>query len=242
MRILLLSDIHANWAALSAIREEYDACLVLGDIVEYGPEPALCIDWVKQHATLAIRGNHDHSSAQRVSTPEGSIFRQLAAATRAAGLKHLTPTQIKFLSRLPVTQYTVLGGMSFYLVHATPRDPMDEYLTEDLESWKMRLAGIDADFVCVGHTHLPMLLRVGETQVINPGSVGQPRDGDPRAAYAIIENGKVEFRRVAYDVEATIAGLRALDLEEPVFELASQILRAGGSMRPATSATNVSAG
>ncbi len=82
MRLLLLADIHSNWPALQAVDEHYDACLFLGDLVDYGADPVPCIDWVKQHATAAIRGNHDHSVAQRVPPRSGSGLRRLAAATR----------------------------------------------------------------------------------------------------------------------------------------------------------------
>ncbi len=228
MKILLLADIHANWQALSAIDESFDVCLFLGDVVEYGVQPIECINWIRQHSTVAIRGNHDHAVAQRVPPPEGSGFRRLAAATRLQHWGILEPTHYKYLARLPVTQYLELDGYSFYLVHATPRDPLDEYLADDPAAWAQRLQGIDADFVCVGHTHLPLHLDLGRWQLINPGSVGQPRDGDPRAAYAVIEGGKVEFRRVPYDIDATIGKMRQAKLDDDALQLAEAVLRQGG--------------
>lgn len=228
MRILVLADIHANWSALAAIHESYDACLVLGDLVEYGVQPIECIEWVRQHATTAIRGNHDHSVAQRVPPPTGSGLRGLSGATRQQHWNILTPSHLKYLSRLPVSQTLELDNRRFYLVHATPRDPMDEYLATDEATWKNRLAGIDADFVLVGHTHLQFHLDLGRTQLVNPGSVGQPRDGDPRAAYAIIENGKVELKRVEYDIDAAVLALQQANLPPDVFELAESMLRTGG--------------
>jgi putative phosphoesterase len=229
MKILLLSDIHANWIALSAIRETYDVCLFLGDLVEYGTDPIPCIDWVRRQAHVAIRGNHDHSTAQRVVTAvSGRGCRRLAATTREQHWRTLQPQHFKFLSRLPVTQTLELDGKTFYLVHATPRDPMDEYLTNDREGWTQRLTNIDADYVCVGHTHLPLHLELERGQLINPGSVGQPRDGDPRAAYAVIENGEVSLRRAEYDIEAAIDQMRSSGLETESVELAAELLRTGG--------------
>lgn len=228
MRILLLADIHANWSALSAIREPFDACFVLGDIVEYGAQPIECIEWVRQHATVVIRGNHDHSVAQRVTPPSGSGLRALAGATRQQHWKLLSASHLKFLSRLPVSQTLELDNRRFHLVHATPRDPMDEYLAMDPATWKLRLSGIDADYVCVGHTHLQFQLDLEPMQLINPGSVGQPRDGDPRAAYAIIENGQVQLKRVEYDIEAAVAALTQAELAPDVLELAVNMLRTGG--------------
>lgn len=228
MRILLLADIHANWPALAAINEKFDACLVLGDLVEYGAQPVECIDWVRQNATVVIRGNHDHSVGQRVPPPTGSGLRGLAGATRLQHWNILSASHLKYLSRLPVSQTVEVGNRRFHLVHATPRDPMDEYLATDAATWTSRLAGIDADFVCVGHTHLQFHLDLGRLQLVNPGSVGQPRDGDPRAAYAIIEDGRVELKRVAYDIEKTVAALRELGLPADLFDQAELLLRTGG--------------
>lgn len=228
MRILVLADIHSNWFALNAIRESFDACLFIGDLVEYGVDPLPCIDWVRGHATCSIRGNHDHSLAQRVPPPDGSGFRKLAGATRRLHWDLLRPSHVKYLSQLPVTQNLMLDGLRFHLVHATPRDPMDEYLAADPDAWTKRLENVEADIVCVGHTHIQFHLQLAKCQVLNPGSVGQPRDGDPRAAYAIIENGKVQLKRVEYDIEATIEQLRESGLEADLIEMAAMVLRSGG--------------
>ncbi len=228
MKILVLADVHANWPALAAIQESFDACLFLGDAVEYGTDPVPCIDWLRKHAQFAVRGNHDHAVVQRVATANGSGFRRLASATRQQHWNVLEPYHLKYLSRLPVTQHVELDGKTFHLVHATPRDPLDEYLANDPEAWRQRLQGIDADFVCVGHTHLPLHLDLGRWQLINPGSVGQPRDGDPRCAYVMIENGRVEFRRVEYDIEAAIRQVQASGIDQESVELAASVLRNGG--------------
>ncbi|MCA9118040.1 MAG: metallophosphoesterase family protein [Planctomycetaceae bacterium] len=233
MKILLLADIHANWQALSSIREEFDYCLFVGDLVDYGTDPRPCIDWVRQHATAAVRGNHDHAVAQQVPARSGAGFRRLAAATRSLHRQQLPDADIRWLARLPVTQHVTLGGMRFYLVHATPRDPLDEYLTDCESGWRARLETIQADFVCVGHTHVPFHLDLGQTQVINPGSVGQPRDGDPRLAYAVIEDGDVSFRRLEYDIDAAVQQMRESGIDLEAVALAEQVLRTGGRFNPA---------
>jgi putative phosphoesterase len=237
MRILLLADIHANWPALSAIREPFDVCLFLGDVVEYGVDPVPCIEWIRKHAAYAIRGNHDHAVAQRVAPSNGTGFRRLASATRTQHWQVLQPAHLKYLSRLPVTQQVELDGRTFHLVHATPRDPLDEYLLNDPDAWEQRLKDIDADFVCVGHTHIPLHLDLGRWQLINPGSVGQPRDGDPRCAYVVIDGGNVEFRRVEYDVDAAVRQLQASGIDEQSLQLAISVLRHGG--KPANGASVV---
>ena len=125
-----------------------------------------------------------------------------------------------------------LDKKRFYLVHATPRDPFDEYLRDDKDAWTLRLKGIDADFVLVGHTHIPFCLQLEHTTVINPGSVGQPRDGDPRCSYAIIENGRVELRRIEYDIEATLSHMRQCGIDDDTLALAEAVLKTGGQMAP----------
>jgi putative phosphoesterase len=230
MKILVLADIHANWPALSAIRESFDACLFLGDLVDYGSNPVPCVEWVEAHATATVRGNHDHAVAQRIVAKGGSGFRQLAAATRPLQWNALAPRHLKYLARMPVTRHLRLGTTRFALFHATPRDPMDEYLVDDASAWKARLEGIEADVVCVGHSHVQFHLDVDGLQVLNPGSVGQPRDGDPRCAYAVIEDGKIQLRRAEYDIDAAISHMRGAGLNGTVLEMAESALRTGGRL------------
>jgi putative phosphoesterase len=228
MRILLIADVHSNWPALSAIDETFDACLFAGDLVDYGPQPLPCIDWLRRHATAAVRGNHDHAVAQRVIGRGQTGFRRLASVTRPVHWDALDSRRMKYLARLPVTQHVRLGDLTFCLVHATPRDPLDEYLADDTTAWQDRIASVDADFVCVGHTHAPFHLDLGHIQVVNPGSVGQPRDGDPRLSYAIIEDGNVTFHRREYDIDATIAAMADTGVEDWVVRLTEKVLTSGG--------------
>jgi predicted phosphodiesterase len=153
----------------------------------------------------------------------------MAAAMRPRHFEVLDDEQLTWLAQMPVTRHLTLGDHRFLLVHATPRDPMDEYIGDNVEQWQQRLEHVDVDFVCVGHTHIPMQLQLEKTQVINPGSVGQPRDGDPRAAYAIIEKGQVEFRRVPYDIDQTIRHMQSCGIDESVIAKAEIVLRSGGS-------------
>lgn len=227
MRILVVADIHANWPALQAIREEFDACFMLGDIVDYGTNPGACVDWVREHATHMVRGNHDHAVSQGVTARPGTGLKGLAAVTRPMQRANLDRSQIKFLARLPVTAQFRLDNVDYLLVHATPRDPLDEYLGNDPAEWAEVLENVDADIVCVGHTHCPLDLSVNGKRVINPGSVGQPRDGDPRCSYAIIENGRVDFRRIPYDIDATISQARSVGLDPWALELTESILKSG---------------
>jgi putative phosphoesterase len=232
MRILLLADIHANWPALQAIKEPFDVCLVLGDLVDYGLEPTPCIDWVRKNATYAVRGNHDHCVAQLVKVTGKSGFKYLSGVTRSLTQERLTADDRRFLSSLPITRRLTLENTRFLLVHATPRDPLDEYVIADAEAWERRLHDVDAQVICVGHTHQPYVLEVGDKLVINPGSVGQPRDGDPRASYAIIDNQRVELKRVEYPIEETVQTVEKSGLPEPAKALLVEVFRTGGLAKP----------
>jgi putative phosphoesterase len=227
MRILVVSDIHANWPALAAINEPHDVCLCLGDLVDYGPDPGPCVRWAMQHAHYAVRGNHDHGVAQGVPVSGERGYRYLTRSTRPLMWDSLGREERGYLLRLPLTQRITLGGKRFLLVHGTPRDPLDEYVLKDREIWAKRIEKADADIVCVGHSHMQFSLFLDGVVVLNPGSVGQPRDGDPRAAYAVIEDGRISLRRVEYPIEETIARLEASEVPDRAKQIFSQCLRLG---------------
>ena len=227
MRILIVSDIHANWPALAAIQEPHDFCVCLGDLVDYGPDPLLCVRWAMEHARYVVRGNHDHGVAQGVSVPGESGYRYLTQVSRELVWQSLGAEERRFLLELPLTCRFTLEGRRFLLVHATPRDPLDEYLMNDATAWTRRLEGEEADVVLVGHSHMQFNLRAGGAVVINPGSVGNPRDGDPRAAYAIIDGNKIELKRVEYPIEETIARLEASGLPDQAKAMLAACYRNG---------------
>ncbi len=227
MRILVVSDIHANWTALEAIAEPFDVCLCLGDLVDYGPDPAPCVRWAMNHATYAIRGNHDHGVAQGIDVTGESGFRYLTRISRDSMWEALDSDERRYLLQLPVTQRATLDGMKFLMVHATPRDPLDEYVLKDRSVWERRLQNVDADIVCVGHSHMQFKLKVNDKVVLNPGSVGLPRDGDPRAAYAIIENKRIELKRLAYPVEQTLERIRTKPWPQRAKDMLHHVFREG---------------
>jgi putative phosphoesterase len=227
MRILVIADIHGNWPALQALSEPHDICLCLGDLVDYALEPKPCIDWVRRNTQHAIRGNHDHGMAQNVTVVGRTGFKYLSGVTRALVRPTLDDGELHFLGRMPVSRMVTLDNTRFLLVHATPRDPLDEYAPADAEFWHRRLQNVEADVVCVGHTHQPYVLEVGDKLVLNPGSMGQPRDGDPRACYAVIEDFKVELKRVAYPVEDAVRPILASALPDQAKEMLAEVLRTG---------------
>ena len=234
MRVLLLSDIHANLAALEAIDEvgeQYDRVLCLGDVVDYGPDPVECIQWLRRRKALVIRGNHDHNVAQNVPLSRGPKFgfRKLAAETREMTAQLLGDADRRWLARLPVRKWVRVGELVLHLVHATPRDPLDERLFPDPARWRVMTHGLEADLLCVGHTHHQFTIRAGDVTVVNPGSVGQPRDGDPRAAYGLLADGEMVLKRVEYDIDRTARRLAQCPLSERSRRFATAVLREGGT-------------
>jgi putative phosphoesterase len=228
MRILLIADIHANWPALQAVAAEpHDVCICLGDLVDYGLDPVPCIAWVRDHAQHVVRGNHDHGAAQNVVINGRTGFKYLTGITRPLTRERVSDDDLRYLSRMPVTRQVTLDNTRYLLVHATPRDPLDEYAPPDAEFWERRLENVEADVVCAGHTHQPYVLEVGGKLVINPGSVGQPRDGDPRASCAVIENYKVDLKRVDYAIEDTVATIQSSPLPDSAKDMLIDVFRTG---------------
>jgi putative phosphoesterase len=227
MRILLVSDIHANWPALEAIQEPFDYCFCLGDIVDYGTHPRECIRWAQKHAHFAVRGNHDHGVAQHVTMNGVGGFRYLTSISRPIQSAILNVMERRYLASLPTHQTLTVGGKKWFLAHATPRDPIDEYAPIDDTVWEKLLVGVSADFVCVGHTHQQFQLQVGKTLVVNPGSIGLPRDGDWRAAYAIWTPDGIELKRVEYDLEKTLKLLEESNYPDEAKRMLAEVYKNG---------------
>jgi diadenosine tetraphosphatase ApaH/serine/threonine PP2A family protein phosphatase len=163
--------------------------------------------------------------AQGVPVNGETGYRYLTKVCRPYQWPSLGPDERRYLLRLPLTKRVTLAGKRFLLVHGTPRDPLDEYLMKDPEMWMKRVQSADADIVCVGHSHLQFNLMAGKVVVLNPGSVGQPRDGDPRAAYAVIEDGRIELKRIEYPIEAAVARVEASSLPDRAKEMLGHCLR-----------------
>lgn len=220
MRYALLADIHGNLEAFEAVLRDIDMSggvdemWCLGDIVGYGPDPAACIALLRRHRHLCVAGNHDWGAIGRIDTSDFNA--DAAAACRWTG-RQLSQGDIEYLDGLS----TVETRGDFTLVHASPREPLSEYIfaaATAAESFRH----FDTRYCLVGHSHVPCLFELageecrrldmphvvslgGNRCIINPGSVGQPRDGDPRAGYAICDEDtlSIRHRRVPYDIAAT---------------------------------------
>lgn len=218
MRFGLISDIHANLVALETVLDDMgpvDQYWCLGDIVGYGAQPNECVETLLDLDHVAIIGNHDAASIGKASPRSfnGEARRAIEWTAR-----QLTKENTNYLKSLPET----MEHNQVLLVHGSPRDPVWEYITNQ-EQAQEAFNDTETPYIFVGHTHVPivfvrdsqgkifdgvpedgMALRLGAERVLlNPGSVGQPRDGDPRAAYAVVDSDKlmVEFHRVEYDIE-----------------------------------------
>ena len=222
MRILIVSDLHANPWALRAVEEDagrFDHVLCAGDHVSYGPDPAGALAWVRRHQAIGVRGNHDHAVATGADPKASPAKQPMALAMRDWTRAELEDEDAAFLVRLPLQLLWEVGGARIAVTHATPLDALYDYrLKPDAPDAFVNeaTATTKADFLVLGHTHLPLARAARGLTVVNPGSVGQPLDGDPRAAYAIWEDGRIELRRAAYDPAPLVAALERLPIDAPL--------------------------
>ena len=230
MRYLVLSDIHSNLEAFETVLDDagtVDEIWCLGDVVGYGPDPNGCVELLGSYPHQCIAGNHDWATVGRLDLDDFNCDARLANLWNR---DQLTPQNLAYLSSLAET--LVMG--EFTLAHGSPRNPIWEYVMESataLESF----SHFDTPFCFVGHTHVPLIFCLDSTNksvddmapssnapvdldterlIINPGSVGQPRNGDSRASYVILdtEANTVEYCRVAYPIEVTQQKMTELGL------------------------------
>jgi predicted phosphodiesterase len=234
MRVAVVSDIHSNLHALDAVLDaidgdETDELWCLGDIVGYGPCPNECCALIAARADVCLAGNHDLAIRGTIDLDE---FHGDAALAARLNRDDLMPESRAFLDRLEPQGNA--HGVALY--HGSARDPVWEYVLSD-EAALATLTIADSPLVIVGHSHVALHLTssYGEMEgglahagtavalgdaptLLNPGSIGQPRDGDPRAAYLLLDlaERRAEFRRVEYDVAATQAEMAVAGLPSPL--------------------------
>ena len=228
MRIAILSDIHANLPALEAVLAalgRVDAVWHLGDVVGYGPHPEEVVGRLRELGAIGVRGNHDAAAAGVLGVEWFNPDARRAIEWTAG---RISPATRAWLAGLP--ERLEVGGMT--LVHGSPRDPTWEYITTAAGA-RANLAGFTSPHLLFGHTHVPIGYREGDGRMetleptnrpalildarrvlANPGSVGQPRDGDPRASAAILdtEGSTLSWHRVSYPITTTQAAMRAAAL------------------------------
>jgi len=200
--------------------------------VNYGPQPAEVIEFIRRKATLVVRGNHDHAVAFDRDPQCSTVFRRAAEETRRFTGSVLNEKHKGYLADLPHYLWVRRGRWTFYLCHAVPSDPLHAYCGKDIRKWRKELSVAGTDFLFVGHTHLQFSLHEGEQSVVNPGSIGQPKTGTPRAAYAIWENGSVKFQNYEYPVHKTAALVRSMPISAPTQEFLVRVLQSGAVPMP----------
>ncbi len=236
MRYLIISDIHANLTAFETVMKDagklgtdYDFVWCLGDVVGYGPDPNECVELLRELPHLCLAGNHDWAALGRLDI---RTFNTDARKSVTFTRETLTDANLAYLEALPTT--FVLGD--FTLAHGSPREPVWEYILDPLIA-SLNFPAFRTPYCLVGHTHTPVIFKQindggeseayapdyhhqipldGSRQIINPGSVGQPRDSDPRAAYAIldVERRTWEFRRIPYDIASVQQRMKTADMPE----------------------------
>lgn len=230
MKILIISDIHGNIAALNAIRENADMVFCLGDMVNYGPYPGECIKKIRGMTDKIVRGNHDHAIGNNLGCGCSEKYSELSNAGKGFTIATLNNDEKSFLGNLPLTLNLQSAGKRFFFSHASPSGDLHKYLRPNVKDAEFitESEGITANVVFLGHTHLPMVREINGITYINPGSVGQPRDGIPLASYAVWEDGRIEIKRVSYDIESTVQGLQQTTISPTHVTTLSRILRSGG--------------
>ncbi|NLE43478.1 MAG: metallophosphoesterase family protein [Chloroflexi bacterium] len=236
MRCLIISDIHSNLPALEAVLADvqaFDEVWCLGDLVGYGPYPNECIERIRNLPHMCIIGNHDQAALGRIDMATFNLDARLANVWTQ---QQLTSDSCEFLAALPQS----IERDGFHLVHGSPRDPIWEYVIEPYVACA-NFRYSSAVTCLVGHSHLPLLftlvdhrdhcdarlwspgdvIQLGRKRIIiNPGSVGQPRDGDPRASYAILDTSDMSWRcqRVDYPIEVVQDRMRAEHLSRRLID------------------------
>ncbi|CAN5814264.1 metallophosphoesterase family protein [soil metagenome] len=228
MRIAIFGDVHGNIAALEAVMQDIetqhpDRVYCLGDLVGYAPFPNEVIERVRDAEIPTVMGNYDDGVGfdrdECGCAYKDPVDRELGQQSLEWTKVHITPRNKAFLQTLQAQIRFNEGEKRILLVHGSPRR-MNEYLFEDrpLSSFEHLARTSDAEVIAFGHTHRPYLKAVGGVMFINAGSVGKPKDHDPRACYVMLDTStaphRVDFHRIQYDVASTAAAIRASELPD----------------------------
>jgi len=214
--IAFLSDLHSNLEATRTVfaRIEGMGCeriFVLGDFVGYSCHPNEVIDLCLKHKAEGIRGNHDEA----VITGDTSYFNEMAAKAVLWTQKNLSPSSLAFLRSLPVKRHVEVFQKKCLLVHGSPSEPLDEYVYPDYPDYAFLNFLGDAHVLGMGHTHIAFSKILKEKIVFNPGSVGQPRDRNPHASFALFDGKRIMHERLTYEIEKEADAILSCGL--PVF-------------------------
>ncbi len=230
MRLAVLSDIHGNLEALETVirhlkDKKIDLWLCPGDIVGYGPFPNECIQLVKDSFKHIIMGNHDQACINRFVDRNIPAFNPYAHKALLWTAHTLTKDSKRFLAELPLTEMLTIDKITLAMFHGSPFHPLNEYVDPSYPSTRLDyyIQSTGADVLILGHTHVTMIYNSKkEGMLLNPGSVGQPRDGNPKASAAIIkiEEDKIDIEifRVKYAIEKTAKAMKKAKLPKVLWE------------------------
>jgi len=239
MNCAVLSDVHSNLDALEVVLEDITQrkikdAVFIGDAVGYGPNPNECVELLVEKCTILLAGNHDWGV---LGLTDIAYFNEYARAAIEWTKRVLTENNSDTLRTFLITKE--MDKEDIFLVHSTPKEPEEWHYLLTLWDAEVNFHYFDNKFCFLGHSHTPFIVerlpsgelvtyreaaRIGETErfIINAGSVGQPRDGDPRASYAIISDEKIEIVRVPYDVENVQRKMRKEGLPSLLIERLSR--------------------
>lgn len=231
MRILLISDIHANLPALDAVlnHEYFDEVLFMGDAVGYGPFPFEVYSRLHQIRATRVLGNHDAAAAFGIDCKSSPEMYEASVITREVITSRRMPKRARQALGKKAQQrmYLDYDGLRLMLIHGSPSNELYQAVSKDEAS---NLVEQNIDLIILGHTHVAFEVKNGKTWVVNPGSVGMPWDGDPRASYAILDTIEREahIERLNYDPEPVISLLRKLLFDhQETYEFLANIFRTG---------------
>ena len=219
--IAILSDIHGNLPALKAVIKDAlekgcNRFISLGDVVSYYSQPAECIELLMQHDAINILGNHDSYIVNDTNCPRSKAVSRIVNDHK----KMLNKSQLKWLSNSLV----FLKEKDILFLHGGPDNPQDQYLY----SVSKDIFPEDINMLFSGHTHVQIIAKFEKKTYCNPGSVGQPRDGDSRAAYAILMDGSIALHRVNYDIDETVNAMKDFGYDAFYYENLYQGAQIGG--------------
>lgn len=227
MKIVIASDLHANWEALAVLPRDYDQLWVLGDLVNYGPDPALVVDFVHSRTKQVVRGNHDHFIGCGEDPRCIPRYHEMAAAAGKFTQSKLSAEDKEYLRDLPLQLQLQVGNTRFWLCHAAPSDPLYGYCPPGSERWIKECQQAPADILLVGHTHRQSVKKFGDCLVANPGSLGQPNNKSALACFAVWEDGIMSLQSTLYAVENTVAKVRKMPVPAAVQQDLVAILQTG---------------
>jgi len=232
VKIAIISDIHSNLEALNSLPQDFDELWVLGDLVNYGPNPIEVVEFIHAKANVVVRGNHDHAIGFNEDPRCSKPFREMADAMKEYTRSVLSSKHRQFLRGLPLRAERDVDGVRVVLCHAIPSDPLFAYCLPDSDRWQPELEQANADILLVGHTHIPFARELGQRKVVNPGSLGQPKTASPAARYAMWDTaqgrGGIELRCFDYPFGRTIAQVEALPIKHELRLRLAEVLREGG--------------